>query len=368
MRQPAISALLLFLIVFPVSGQVNSGGSGSDGDLYLNLRNTNFVRNNEYSNPVIEGYTLIGYFIEPELVYRPTGNAEIRLGAHLLSYSGTNKFSVAKPVFSTSWHFSDNTRFTIGSLSGSDEHSMYDPHFNRERIYNAFSEDGLQLVTSNEHIFSDTWLRWENYIFKGDTDREVFTAGESFRYISPEISGLITIEMPVQVQVKHFGGQISDYPERVETYFNLAAGGRVRVALNRAKDISAGAESIFFLGNCVKDNAPSGIVHGTAGWYKLFFSCKKGELEAGYWRSQNYYAPDGNFIFGSVSERYDNLVIPVRKLITGSLNIRLPHNDFFEFFFGFDGYYDTDLKRFDNAMTLHIKIDKLIRIASLRKR
>jgi len=60
-------------------------------------------------------------------------------------------------------------------------------------------------------------------------------------------------------------------------------------------------------------------------------------------------------------------VITGRKLITGSLNISLPCSDFFEFYFGFDGYYDTDLKRFDNAMTLHIKIDKLIKIASIRK-
>jgi len=367
MRHCAIPSLILFLCVLPVSGQDNPGGSGSDGDLYLNFRNTNFVRNNEYSNPIIEGYTLIGWFIEPELVYRPTGKAEIRLGAHLLSYSGTNKFSLVKPVFSTSWHFSDNTRFTIGSLSGSDEHSLFDPHFNGERIYNAFSEDGLQLVTLNEHIFSDTWLRWENYIFRGDAEREIFTAGESFRYISPEISGLITLEIPVQIQVKHLGGQISDYPEQVETYLNLAAGGRVSVALSRRKDISAGAESIFFMGNCLTDNAPSGVGRGYAGWHKLFFSCRIGELEAGYWSSHDYYAPDGNFIFGSVSRRYDNLVIPERKLITGSLNIRLPHSDFFEFFFGFDGYYDTDLKRFDNAMTLHIKVDKLIRIASLRK-
>ena len=130
----------------------STGISASEGDLYLNFRNTNFVKNNEYSNPVIEGYTLIGYFIQPELVYRPAGKVTLRLGTHLLSYSGTNKFSLIKPVFSTSWHFSENTFFTIGSLSGSDKHRMLDPHFNKERIYNAFSEDGLQLRTSNEHI------------------------------------------------------------------------------------------------------------------------------------------------------------------------------------------------------------------------
>jgi hypothetical protein len=367
MRHCAILILLLFYIVFPASGQGNSGGSGSDGVLYLNFRNTNFIRNNEYSNPIVEGYTLIGYFIQPELVYRPAEKTELRLGAHLLSYSGTNKFSLVKPVFSTSWHFSENTRFTIGSLSGSDDHSMSDPHFNRERIYNAFSEDGLQLVTSNDHIFSDTWLSWENYIFKGDSGREIFTAGESFRYTSREISGRITLEIPVQAQVKHFGGQISDYPEQVETYLNIAAGARVSLAVDQSESASTGVESLFFMGKCLSDNAPSGIRHGFAGWYKLFFSCRKAELEAGYWSSHDYYAPDGNFIFGSVSDRFDNLVITDRKLITGSINIRLPYSDFFEFYFGFDSYYDTDLRRFDNAMTLHIKLDKLIKIAAISK-
>lgn len=367
MRHSAIVTILFLLIAFPVTGQGNSTGSGSEGDLYLNLRNTNFVKNNEYSNPIIEGYTLIGYFIQPELVYRPAAKTELRLGAHLLSYSGTDKFSLVKPVFSTSWHFSDNTRFTIGSLSGSDEHSMSDPHFNRERIYNAFTEDGLQLVTSNKHIFSDTWLSWENYIFKGDSEREIFTAGESFRYTSPEISGVITLEIPVQAQVKHFGGQISDYPEQVETYLNIAAGARVSFAFNKSENSRAGVESLFFIGNCLSDNSPSGISYGYAGWHKLFFSVRKAELEAGYWSSHDYYAPDGNFIFGSVSDRFDNIVIPDRKLLTGSINIRLPFSDFFEFYFGVDGYYDTDLKRFDNAMTLHIKLDKLIRIIAVKK-
>jgi len=363
------SALILFLcfFVFPSSGQDNRGGSGSEGDLYLNFRNTNFVRNNEYSNPIIEGYTLIGYFIQPELVYRPAEKTELRVGAHLISYSGTNKFSLIKPVFSTSWHFSDKTRFTIGTLSGSNEHAMLDPHFNRERIYNAFSEDGLQLMTSNDNFFSDTWLNWENYIFKGDNEREIFTAGESFRYKSPEIAGLIKLEIPVQVQFKHYGGQISDYPENVETYLNIAAGARAIFDIEESRNISTGMECLAFFGSCLTGNAASGIKNGYADWYKLFFSLRGLELETGFWKSHDFYSPNGNFIFSSVSDHFDDLVISDRKLLTGSIGIRLPHRDFFEFFFGFDGYYDTDLKRFDNAITLHIKLDKLIKIASTKK-
>jgi len=366
MRYSGILILLFALCVLPATGQDKTGGSVDEGDLYLNFRNINFVKNNEYSNPIIEGYTLIGYFIQPELVYKPAEKITLRLGAHLLSYSGTNKFSLIKPVFSTSWHFSENTCFTIGSLPGSNQHMMFDPHFNKERIYNAFSEDGLQLRTSTDNFFSDTWLSWENYIFKGDNEREIFTAGESFRYTSPELAGLIRLEIPVQVQFKHYGGQISDYLEHVETFLNIAAGAKFSIDIEESKYGTAGLESIFFKGNSLTGNAPSGIKNGYAWWHKLFYSFKNAEIEAGYWSSNDFYAPNGNFIFGSVSDHIENLIISDRKLITGSVNIKLPYNDFFEFYFGFDGYYDTDLKRFDNAMTLHIKLDKLIKIATLR--
>jgi hypothetical protein len=366
MRFSGIIIIFLALNFFGLDGQEKTGLSASEGELYLNFRNTNFVKNNEYSNPVTEGYTLIGYFIQPELVYKPAGKVTLRLGTHLLSYSGTNRFSIIKPVFSTSWHFSENTFFTIGSLPGSDLHRMLDPHFNKERIYNAFSEDGLQFRTSNDNFFSDTWLSWENYIFKGDNEREIFTAGESFRYASPEFAGLIRIEVPVQILFRHYGGQISDYPEHVETFFNIASGARALFEIDESQNSRIGLECLAFFGSCLTGNAVSGIKNGYADWYRLFYSIRGLELETGFWKSQNFYAPNGNFIFGSVSDHIGNLVIPQRRLITGSVNIRLPYKDFFEFYFGFNGYYDTDLKRFDNALTLHIRLDKLIRMATLK--
>ncbi len=359
--------MLLALKTITLPGQEKTDISAAEGDLYFNFRNTSFVKNNEYSNPVTEGYTLIGYFIQPELVYRPAGKVILRLGAHLLSFSGTNNFSLIKPVFSTSWHFSENTFFTIGSLSGSDKHRMLDPHFNKENIYNAFSEDGLQLRTSNDNFFSDTWLSWENYIFKGDSEREIFTAGESFSYKFPQFAGLVRLEVPVQILIRHYGGQISDYPEHVETFLNIATGVRTFFEINESRNSETGMEYLAFFGSCMTGNADSGIKNGYADWFKLFYSMRGLQLETGYWKSHDFFAPNGNFIFGSVSDHIGNLVISQRKLITGSINIRLPYKNFFEFYFGFDGYYDMDLRRFDNALTLHIRLDKLIKIASINK-
>ena len=367
MNYKGIIAFILGLAAIDSTAQEFSGNTVTEGDLYLNFKNISFVRNNEYSNPVTEGYTLIGWFIQPELVYRPAQKAELRLGAHLLRYPGTNGFSAAKPLFSTTWFFSEKTRFTLGSLPGSDTHRMFDPHFSIEKTYKAFSEDGLQFLTEGKRVFSDTWVSWENYIFRGDNEREIFTAGESFRYTPTDESSRIRFELPVQILFRHYGGQISDYTEPVETFMNLAAGVKVMTDAGSGKKVTAGLEGLAFYGNSMRDNAASGIKDGHALWAIMFCSFRHAELRAGYWKSENYYAPEGNSIFGSVSDHLGNVVVSPRNLITGSLNVRIPYNNLLEFFLGFDGWYDTGLKRFDNALTLHLRIDELVRLASVKR-
>ncbi len=368
MNYKGIIALIMGLAAIDSPAQESNGLTMTEGDLCLNFRNISFVRNNEYSNPVTEGYTLIGWFIQPELVYRPAQKAELRLGAHLLRYPGTNGFSAAKPVFSTTWFFSEKTRFTLGSLPGSDTHRMFDPHFSLEKTYKAFSEDGLQFLTEGKRVSSDTWVSWENYIRSGDNEREIFTAGESFRYTPADESSRIRLELPVQILFRHYGGQISDYPEPVETFMNLAAGVKVITDAGPGRKVTAGLEGLAFYGSSMRDNAASGIKDGHALWALLFCSFPHAEFKTGYWTSENYYAPEGNFIFGSVSDHLDNVVVSTRNLITGSLNIRIHYNSLLEFFLGFDGWYDTDLKRFDNALTLHLRIDELIKLTSVKRR
>ncbi len=367
MRYKRIFALIAWLAAISSQAQENNAGMVKEGDLFLNFRNISFVRNNEYSNPITEGYTLIGWFIQPELVYRPVKKAEIRLGAHLLSFSGTNRFSLAKPVFSTTWFLSDHTRFTIGSLQGSDSHKMLDPHFSREKTFTNFSEDGLQLVSRSQRIFSDTWVSWEKYIFRGDNEREIFTAGESFIYTPTKESSLISLEIPVQLMFKHYGGQISDYPEPVETFLNLSAGAKALLMINREKNLSTGLEAHGFYGNSMRENASSGVDKGHAFWLKAVGTFSKAEIEAGYWISRDYYAPDGNFIYGSVSDHLSNVVLSPRKLITGCINFKSSRIGPLEFNLGIEGWYDTSLERFDNAVTLHLQIDELVKLVTVKR-
>ncbi|MEI6048535.1 MAG: hypothetical protein WCS03_06520 [Bacteroidota bacterium] len=364
-RPRAIIFLTLLLSSWNISGQVNENII-QPGDLSLRIKSINFVKNNEYYNPVIEGYTLLGFFFQPELVYSPSGKVTLRAGAHLLKYSGANKFTRVRPVFSTTMNLSDKTALTIGTLSGSDKHRLFDPHFNRERLYNAYVEDGFQLTTVTSHFFNDAWLSWENFISKGDSTREVFTFGESFRYKSSPIANFIQIEIPFQVQFKHFGGQISNYPEHVETFFNLAIGICINFKPAQERYGEAGIDYLQFINNEFNGESQSGISRGYASWMRFHYSYKALSIGAAYWKSHNFYAPNGNTIYSSVSDYQPNVVVQDRRIITNFLYLNLIPESYLELFFGLDTYYDVDLKRLDNAVTLHLNFDKLIRLAILK--
>lgn len=364
-----IFSILLFscLICNSIAGQISDSSFTGSGELYLRLKNINFIKNNEYFNPITEGYTLIGYFFRPEIIYFPSEKINIRLGGHILKYAGTKNFSQIKPVFSASWIFLKNTTLTIGSLDGCDKHRMFDPHFNSERLYSSYSEDGLQLNTVNDHLFNNAWISWENFIFKGDTTREIFTAGESFKYTSPAISDFINFEIPVQVQFKHFGGQISNYPQHMETHFNLASGARVNFDIAEKRYGQVGLEYTIFVSDELTGHNPALIGRGYSDWYRFHYTYKSVYFGAAYWKSHNFFAPNGNAVYSSVSDYQENVIIANRKIITNYLSLTLHQQNYFEMLLSLETFYDINLKRLDNAVTLHLKLDKLIKLATLKK-
>ena len=352
--------------IFPVISQTDTKDQKKEiGDLSLGLRNINFVKNNEYYSPVIEGYTLVGYFFQPTLVYSPNSKLHISGGVHLLYYAGTKGFTIAKPVFSTRYNFSDKTSLTIGTLNGSDKHQMFDPHFDLERGYSAYAEDGFQFVSAGDSYFNDTWISWENFIFKGDTTREIFTFGQSFRYKTPEIAGFISAEFPVQLQAKHKGGQISNYDESVETYLNLAAGPKLNFPI---ADNRFGTLSVEYTKFIYRQVPPEPLLmnSGQADWFRFYYTYKILSVMEGYWKSHDFYAPNGNTIYSSVSDYQDGLIVPDRKILTTSFYLTAHPVEGLELFFGMDFYYDMIRKKTDSSMALHLSFDRLVHLMDMK--
>jgi hypothetical protein len=369
-----------------ISGQTGNENAVNYGELSLRIKSLPFFKDNEYFNNIgaskfiltsslpifadkaqwVEGYTLTGFIFQPELVYSPSEKVTVRAGVHLLKYSGLSKFSQAKPVISASLKLLEHTSVTVGSLSGSDRHRLFDPIHNSERLYTDYSEDGFQITTSTEHIFSDNWMSWENFIVKGDTTREIFTTGESFKYTSSPFAGFLQLEVPVQLQFKHFGGQISNFPEHVETYFNVVTGLRLNAAPANKRYGQAGIEYLQFFNGEFPGVPVSGITHGYASWYRLHYDYKSIYFGFYYWQSHNFFSPNGNQIYGSVLDTRSTFIIPDRKIITNAIFLNLMPESYIDLLAGVETYYDACLKRMDFSITLHLNFDKLIRLATVK--
>lgn len=86
-----------------------------------------------------------------------------------------------------------------------------------------------------------------------------------------------------------------------------------------------------------------------------------------YWKSHNFYAPNGNLVYSSISGYKGHTLLPDRSLLSASVYLTVHPVKSLELYFGFDYYYDVTLKESYNAASLHLGFSELIKILSLKK-
>ena len=170
----------------------------------------------------------------------------------------------------------------------------------------------------------------------------------------------------MQLQFKHFGGQITNYQEPVKTYFNFATGLRINIDLAEKRYGQAGIEYLQFINNEFPGKSVAGISNGNASWLRLHYSYKALYIGAAYWKAHNFFAPNGNAIYGSVIDNQAKFVVPCRRIISNFVYLTLLPESYLELFLGLDTYYDINLKRMDYAIALHLNFDKLIKLVTLK--
>lgn len=365
MKKLALFSILISIFSLMLSQQLDEQVQ-ERGTLSLGLKSMSFIKNNEYQNPITEGYTMIGFFIQPSLIYSPGKRFSLNLGTHVSGFAGAKSLEKPKLVFSSTWKIAPKTRLIIGTLDGSDLHRMDDPLFYKEKLYTDFTENGFRFVNDYDRIFSDLWVNWENYISKGDSARESFTAGVSFRYMPIKKAAMFSIEVPVSAIFKHYGGQISDYDGVAESYLNVSTGLRINADIADGHAGRVAVEYTQYLYTELTNWGNAGVTDGRASWIRFYYDYKYLSFCISYWKSHDFYSPNGNPIYSSVSDYQQGVIIDDREIWNNSLFVKLSPGGYFEFLAGFETWYDTGFNRLDNALTIHLRFDKLIKIASLR--
>lgn len=303
-------AILLYLTViyFPCSAQLDNNSfewspsyvPGDSGRVYGGFRTLGYLKNNEYFNEVLEGYTLFGYQLNPYIAWQPGKYVRIEAGIYLAQNFGDNDFQDILPTFTLSYRKNGN-ELNFGTLQGNIAHRLIEPLYDFENTLSAMrQENGIQFRRITNKLFLDTWLDWRNAIAPGDTDQEVLVAGVSATYdwVKSQSGGFST---HVQATAYHRGGQINNSPNPIQTYLNTAFGIKAWVRPGGFFEEISG--DLYYVGFTDNSGTPEIPFDNANGFYgNLFF---KTSLHLGlmlsYWQAEDFYSPIGGRLYQTYS-------------------------------------------------------------------
>ena len=352
-----------FLYPFPA----DSYSSSDTNSLFLSIENTNFLKNNEYFNDYVDGYTKLGFFLRPELTYLLSEGTTLSAGAHMLKYSGSDRFHQVIPVFSLEHKLYSNLGLVMGTLDNRDHHHLIDPVYHFENFLDRNVENGLQLLADYGSFRGDLWINWERFIFQGADFREQFETGVSAdaRLLGKE--SRLSLNLPFQLLVQHKGGQINQSDKPISTIINASTG------LNTKMETDAGLIRSLTLRNqyvMYRDVSPQKLQPYSTGyaWYtSLIMEHPAISLELSYWRAHQFISFSGNPIFQAYSIKKNRSLHPNRELFAGRLRYSKTY-DHLRVLFNVDSYFDPLNHSMDFGIGLYLMLNTELFLAKSKAR
>ncbi len=324
--------LKIFLIVQLLSVQLLSAqlfppsfyrSTELDSSLYnsisFRVENSNFLKNNEYFNDIIQGYTLIGWFVNPKLIYYPAKNAKIEAGVHFLKYSGIDSFTRVLPTLSFQYKINKSIDVVIGTLYGTTNHQMIEPIFRYEYYFTDNVENGLQFLFNTDKYKGEVWINWQEFIFTGEDKQEIFTAGITNRFFLSKKENKHQFSIPLQLLFVHRGGQINQSRQQSISLNNDAFGLSYQYNLNGRFLKTLGAEQYYLVYKDMSSSYQFPYTLGYGLYTNLFASAGDFHAQASWFYGDHYISLRGHPIFQSRSTHPKEYYEKERALLTGRL-------------------------------------------------
>jgi len=311
-----------------------------ENTISLRLENSNFLKNNEYFNDIIQGYTLIGWFANPKIIYYPTKNAKIEVGAHFLKYSGIDNFTRVLPILSFQYKINKSIDVIIGTLYGSTNHDMIEPVFRYESFFTDNIENGLQFLFNTKRYHGDLWINWQEFIFKGEDKQEIFTMGISNRFSISKKGNPHQFSVPLQILFVHQGGQINKTNKKLVTLNTNAVGLNYTYNFSNSFFKSVGTEHHYLLYKDMSTQYQYQYILGYGAYSRLFMHAGNFHLHGSWWYGDHYISLRGHPIFQSKSTYYTTHFEKQKALLTGRLMYEKEIVKGLDIGAGFELYFD----------------------------
>jgi hypothetical protein len=286
---------------YPIFRDTSTLTDEKTGRLDLEIDNLNYLRNYEYFGKIPLSYTLLGYQFIPQVKYQLNKNFLLKGGLFLRREFGREGFVTTAPVLTAKYQ-KKGLSMLLGTLEGSTNHRFIEPVYDMESIINDRIEQGAQVILNKKKFWMDWYIDWEKAIERYELYREEFTSGVSSRFKITDNQKL-KFEIPVQVLMAHKGGQLDTSNLPVETLMNAAIGASFQFPVGGGFLRSINTDHYFVY---YKDlsGAKLQLYKEGSGWYSSFvFKTKWLDLDARYWRGDQFIGPRGNPLHTSASEK-----------------------------------------------------------------
>jgi hypothetical protein len=279
---------------------------GHAGELRLSASSFTFFKDNEYFNKIVDGYTLFGTQLNPQMVYYPAKDLRIEAGVFLWKDFGNPVLKQVRPTYRVTWTKGYH-QFILGNIRANLNHNYIEPLFNFERVMLNPLEEGLQYRYLGNRLFVDVWVDWQRQQYRYSNYQEEIGGGLSSSYRLTPSGSAVQVTVPFQFTAIHHGGQIDTLNKPLQTLFNEAVGLEVR------RDFAGPAVQAFRFNGYVlgfQDNSPTQgqnpFKYGNGLYLNTTLETRYADLMLSYWQGSRFIAPLGGDLYQSASRTVSN--------------------------------------------------------------
>ena len=276
------------------------------GDLRISLNAFTFFKDNEYFNKIVDGYTLYGTQLNPQLVYYPTKDLRLEGGVFLWKDFGNPVLQQVRPTFRATWT-KGKQQIILGNIRPHLHHNYIEPMFNFERVMLNPLEEGIQFRYNGTRLQVDQWVDWQRQQYRFSNFQEEVAGGISSSYRTSRDGSRWHVAIPFQFTAIHYGGQIDTLDKPLKTAFNEALGIEARYKL-AGRNVQAVRFSGYVLGfqdhSFTRGQFP--FKYGRGLYLNTTLETRYADVMLSYWQGSRFISPLGGDFYQSASRTVSN--------------------------------------------------------------
>ncbi|MFN8437118.1 MAG: hypothetical protein U0V72_05700 [Cytophagales bacterium] len=255
-----------------------------------------FLKNNEYFNKQVDGYTLFGFWANSRLNYQAHKKVSLEAGVWALKNFGQNNFDSISPTLSLQIR-EKNWNFLFGNLNANYSHQLIEPIYNFERGILKPLETGFQARYNKNQTLLDMWVDWQQFT-KPKANKQEYISGNLVYKHKPIHSKYIDILFPLGYNVYHKGGQNISLKAPVLTMHHVTIGNILKIPFDSSKNLKI--ENYYIL-------YKQDTMQGNGYLCNINLQINKLQLITSYWNGYQYNATMGGDLYQSTATQLGSL-------------------------------------------------------------